>query len=48
MLGWIIPGSTWIGAAGTSAIGPRYVGADLGQGVLQKTSVACVIVEFEV
>lgn len=32
MLGWIIPGSTQIGAAGMSAVGPGSVGADLGAG----------------
>lgn len=32
MLGWIIPGSTWIGTAGTSAAGPGSVGADSGAG----------------
>lgn len=38
----------WTGTAGTSAVGPQSVGADLGQGMLQKTSVACAIVEFGV
>lgn len=36
----------WIGAAGTSAVSPGSVGADLGQGMLQKTPMACVVLEF--